>query len=111
MAIIKTRKLKLANSANGLIDKAGQALNELNGIKELSYDQNSRILTVRYDLESVALKKIEEVLAEHEIQLDNGFFSKKKRGWHHFTEQNELDNLHVNPTCCSDPKEKMAKAK
>ena len=104
MAIIKTRKFKLSPSANGLIEKAGQALHELNGVKEFNYNRNNGILTIRYDLESVLLKKIEEVLAEQGIQLDSGFFSKIKRGWHHYTEQNELDNLHVNLTCCSDPK-------
>jgi len=104
MAIIKTRKMKLSHSANGLIEKAAQTLNELNGVKEFNYDQNRGILTVRYDLESVLLKKIEEVISEHRIQLDNGFFSKMKRGWYYYTEQNELDNLHVHSSCCSDPK-------
>ena len=104
MAIIKKRKIKLSNFANGQIEKAVQALNELNGVKEFSYDRKSRILTVRYDLEKLLLKRIEDVLAEHEIQLDNGLFSRMARSWHHYTEQNELDNLHVNPTCCSDPK-------
>ena len=104
MAIIKTRKIKLAHSANGLVERAGQALNELNGVKEFNYNRNNGTLNVRYDLETILLKKIEEVLVEGGVQLDNGFFSRMKRGWHHYTEQNELDNLHVNPTCCSDPK-------
>ncbi len=111
MAIIKTRKIKLSHSANGLVEKAGQALNELSGVKEFNYDRNRRILTIRYNLEAVLLKRIEEVLAEGGIQLDNGLFSRMKLGWHHYTEQNELDNLHVNPTCCSDSKETLAKAR
>lgn len=101
MAIIKTRKIKLSHSVDDLIEKAKQALN---GVKEFNYDQNRGILTVNYDLELVMLKTIEDVLQQQGIQLDNGFFRKMKRGWHHYTEQNELDNLHVNPTCCSDPK-------
>lgn len=111
MSIIKTRKIKLSYSTNGLVEKADQALNELSGVKEFNYDRNSRILTVRYDLEAVLLKRIEEILIEQGIELDNGFFSRMARGWHHYTEQNELDNLHVNPTCCSDPKDTLAKAR
>jgi hypothetical protein len=111
MAIIKTRKIKLSHSANSLIEKVGQVLNELNGVKEFNYNRNNGNLTIRYDLETVMLKKIEEVLAEQGIQLDSTFFSKIKRGWNHYTEQNELDNLNMHPTCCSDPKATLAKAK
>ncbi len=111
MAIIKTRKIKLIHSNNDNIEKTEQILNNLKGVKEFNYNQPDRILTISYDLELVMLIKIEEILQKQGIQIDNTFFEKMKRGWNHYTEQNELDNLHLNPSCCSNPKAIMTKTK
>ncbi len=111
MAIIKTRKIKLYNPGNDNMKKAVQVLNNLKGVKKVNYDQSEGTLTISYDLESVMLIKIEEKLQTMGLELDISHLAKIKRGWQHFTEQNELENMHVNPTCCSNPKELLTKTK
>lgn len=105
MAIIKTRKIKLSHSSSGWFEKIKKSFSEMDGVQQFQFDGTSKMLSISYDLELVMLKKIEETINDLGIQLDNSFFQRMKRGWQRFTEQNELDNLHVNPTCCSDPKE------
>ena len=104
MRISKIRNIKIVPSSNDKIEESKEILNSLKGIEEVDFDQNNKILTISYNLELIRLEKIEKILSEKGIQLDNSFFDKLKRNWYHYTEQNELDNLHFEPTCCSNPK-------
>ena len=105
MALIKTRKIKLAQTHPDQMDAATQLLAKTKGIKEIEFAPNKKMLTVTFDLESIVLKSIENILKVHRIELDNSFPVRFRRSWQHFTEQNELDNLNVEPSCCSNPKE------
>jgi len=111
MAVIKTRKIKFSRLTNGWSENIKKVLSEMNGVQQFQFDGTSNILLISYDLELVMLKKIEETLYDLGIKVGNGLVQRMKRAWHYFTEQNELDNLHVHPTCCSDPKETLAKVK
>ena len=104
MEVLKFRKLKLLRKMNGQSNQVTQSLKELKGIKNVMLNSDKNILTITYDLESINLKHIEELLENQDIRLDDSLLRKLKLSWHHFTEENELDNLHLNPNCCSDPK-------
>ena len=105
MEVLKTRKIKLLHTPNGQTDKITQSLADIDGVKEVKFDSDKRSLMITYNLESILLTKIEQLLEEKGIVLCKNLWGKFKLGWFHFTEQNELDNLHIHPTCCSDPKE------
>lgn len=104
MSFIKTRKIKFAHPSKNLVEKAEHVLEKVEGINKLNYVQDKEILSINYNLEKIMFKAIEETLHTQGIQLDNAFFQRIKRNMIRFTEQNELDNLHIQPTCCSDPK-------
>ncbi|MFX0141602.1 MAG: heavy-metal-associated domain-containing protein [Candidatus Hodarchaeota archaeon] len=104
MKLIKTRKIRLSGSSRNFTRKIAQQLSEMNGVNKLEFNERKGVLTITYDLESIMFKKIEEMLTAQGLQLDNSLLARWKRGWVHFSEQNELDNFHVQPSCCTDPK-------
>ena len=104
MEILKTRKFKLSSVTDDQTDQIEQIFSGRDGIKEVQFNSNNKVLKMTYNLESIMLKKIEQLLYNEGIHIDAGFGQKIKRNWQHFTEQNELDNLHVSPTCCTNPK-------
>ena len=104
MSIIKTRKIKLVHPDKNCVEKAVRVLKESKGVNKLNYAQDKEILSINYNLEKIMFKAIEETLHAQGIQLNSTFFQRMQRNLIHFTEQNELDNLHIQPTCCSDPK-------
>lgn len=105
MKVSKTRKIKLLHANASVNEQIEKALLNLDGIQNFNFDPKQQILTVTYDLEKVMFKTIESLLQSAGIQMDNSWVSRMKRSWLNFTEQNELDNLHVSPTCCSHPPE------
>ncbi len=111
MKVSKTRKIRLLRANAGDKEQIEKILSSIDGVENFSFDAKQRTLTVTYDLEKVMLKTIESLLQSAGIQLDSSWVSKMKRNWFNFTEQNELDNLHLNPTCCSHPPETIDSAK
>ena len=105
MKLIKTRKIRLSGSSRNSTKKIARQLTATNGVNKLEFNEKKGILTITYNLESIMLKKIEEVITAQGLHLDNGLLARWKRGWAYFSEQNELDNFHVQPSCCSDPNE------
>lgn len=104
MELIKTRKIRLSGASRSSTKKIARQLTETNGVNKLEFNERKGILTITYNLESIMLKKIEDIIATQGVQLDNSLLARWRRGWAHFSEQNELDNFHVQPSCCSDPK-------
>ncbi len=105
MKLIKNRKIRLSCASRNFTRKIAQQLGEMNGVNKLEFNEKKGVLTITYNLESIMLKKIEEMISAQGLQLDNSLLARWKRSWLHFAEQNELDNFHVQPSCCSDPNE------
>lgn len=105
-ALIRKRKIKIVS---GNIETMGKrvkdVLCEKNGILDVRFDEQRKVISVEYDLLKVTFEEVEKWLADLEIFFSKGLFDRWKRGWAKFTEQNELDNLSAKPTsCCDDPK-------
>lgn len=82
-------------------------LKEVKGISQVNMDFKENNVSVEYDLLKVSQHDIEKRMMEAGFVLDNGLWQKIKRGWTHFTEENERDNLTTRPSsCCEDPTEK-----
>jgi hypothetical protein len=105
MQLIKNRKIRLSQPSRNFTKKIAKHLAEINGVNKLEFNERKGVLTITYDLDSIMLKKIEEMISAQGLQLDNSLLARWKRSWLHFAEQNELDNFHVQPSCCSDPNE------
>ena len=109
MEVLKTRKIKLLRPTNEQTDKIKETLSDNGNVKAVMFDSDKGNIIITYNLELNSLKMIEQLLEGRGFELSNNFWEKFKSGWIHFTEQNELDNLHVKHICCSDPQEILYK--
>lgn len=105
---MKKRSIKLnpvltADDANALCLRMA----DTNGIVDMSWEQPDR-LKVQYELMNINLVEIEKKINECGGHLASGFFNRFIRGWIHFTEENETQNLRSVPrSCCSIPESKQ----
>ncbi len=61
-------------------------------------------VAVTYDLFEATAEQIERDIEQAGAKLGAGWASRLRRGWVHYTEENELDNLAVsNMACCNTP--------
>ena len=108
--LIRKRKIKIVSDNLEMMGKrVKDAVCEKNGIIEVRFDEQRKVISVEYDLLKVTFEEIEKWLEDSEISFSNGLFDRWRRGWAKFTEQNELDNLLAKPSsCCDDPKSSPA---
>ena len=58
-------------------------------------------LSAEYDLQNCREEDIERCMVEMGFELEDNLMERLKRGWIHFTEENEQDELkHKAPACC-----------
>ena len=104
MDLIKTRKIRLSPSSRSQMKNIAEQLSTMTGVEKTMVNEKKSDLIITYDLNSIMLKTIEDIIEAQGLELDSSLLSNWKRSWAHFTEQNELDNYHVHPNCCSDPR-------
>ena len=113
MAIIKRRKLHFSTMTD--FAQAGhfvELLKKQVGVTDVRFDERDGILEVSYNLQLINLEKIERLLEETGMTWPQTFWARMKRGWIHFTEENELENAQApSMPCCSHPDEILAKGK
>ncbi|MDQ6951889.1 MAG: hypothetical protein Q9M26_09525 [Mariprofundales bacterium] len=68
-----------------------QALQRLMGIHRLAIETDR--VSVTYNLLEVTAEQIERALSDAGLSLGSGWSGRLKRGWIHYSEENELDNL------------------
>jgi len=77
-------------------------LSEMMGVRDVRVA--SAKVTVTYDLLEATAEQIENDIEQAGAKLGTGWAGRLKRGWIHYTEENELDNLTVtNMACCNKP--------
>ena len=108
MVHAKHQKIRFQDSPDGkTVIELADELKEIKGIGQVNIDLHASSISVEYDLLKVSQYDIEERMVEVGFVLDNGLWQKFKRGWAHFAEENERDNLTAKPhSCCEDPTEK-----
>ncbi len=104
-SMIKKRSLNLAQPLTSLQEKAlMERFSGLAGVRQFEVN-GSLGVRITYDLMTVNLKSIAELLSEMNHRLSNGPFQRFKHGWISFVEENELENMKIVPhSCCQDPK-------
>ncbi len=83
-------------------------LRKITGVKQVKVNLGNRSISIEYDLLKVTQEDIEKRIMDLGLVLDMGLWQRFKRGWIHFTEENERDNLTAKAhSCCEDPTEKL----
>ncbi|MBL7074455.1 cation transporter [candidate division KSB1 bacterium] len=91
--------------------KLESALGAFRGVKAVEVNPQRGEVWVEHDLGLVTLSEIEKEISNQGFELGVGMFDRIRRGWVHFTEENEKGNLETVPTsCCSNPKDILEKA-
>ncbi len=107
--IIKKRNIGVLHDGideNRIRDEFGKE----QGIISVSVEREKSQIIVEYDLWKINFEKIERMIEDMGFVLSKKINEKLKRGMAKFTEQNELDNLKINPSsCCDDPRESTHK--
>ncbi len=105
--VIKRRSFMLDRPLQGSIENTLKTtLSAMMGVRDV------RIVgvkvTVTYDLLEATSVQIEKDIEQAGTSLGTGWAERLKRGWVHYTEETELDNLAVdNMACCNKPPAKM----
>ncbi len=82
-------------------------LKKVNGVVGVRIEAEKRDVFVEYDLLKCREEAIEHYMVKVGFKLDDSIMERLKRGWVHYTEENEMDALGVKPrSCCTvDDKE------
>ena len=102
MSVIKHHHItyKKAPSSGG-IDEWKTRLKKCKGITDLRIDVGNMDLLAEYDLQNCREEDIERCMLEIGFELEDSMMERLKRGWIHFTEENEQAELkHKAPACC-----------
>ena len=108
MSQTKHQKIRFQEGPNGknMVELADE-LKMIRGINQVRLDFKENNVSVEYDLLKVSEEDIEKKMAEMGFVLNSGLWQRFKRGWIHYAEENERDNLRAKPhSCCEDPTEK-----
>lgn len=113
MAALKHRTVHVQGmTCEGCEQTIERGLGELSGVQEVHADHRRGIVDIIYDLEQLTLDEVERRVENLGYRPDGGFWSKVKRGWFHFTEDNERGNLKAKPSpCCSHALEEVQRKK
>jgi len=97
--IIKRRIFTLDQGIGGMQGEAlMMALNQLMSVRNISVEGNR--IAIDYNLLEINAAQIEAALLTAGASMGSGWAERLKRGWVHYTEENELDNLAASETAC-----------
>lgn len=101
--VLKHRKLRLAQAMDATTAASIRTdLLNTNGVKQAEIKGDR--LTVQYDLLLLTLRQLEQMLADKNHALADGWWPRSRRSWMSSAEANELDNLAMpEGACCSRP--------
>jgi len=101
--IIKRRKFTLEQPLVGMRrEDLMLALNQLMSVRNVSIAGNR--VEIDYNLLELNAGQIEATLEKAGASMGAGWAERLKRGWIHYTEENELDNLASgDAACCNKP--------
>lgn len=107
MSNIKRKNIRFQKEpADKTPERLEEELKKIKGVNKAEVDFGSGEISVEYDLLNVTQEDIERHIINLGFVLDMGLRERFKRGWIHFTEENERDNLLTKPhSCCTDPTE------
>ncbi len=97
--IIKRRIFTIEQAMGGMQAEAlMMALNQLMSVKNISIEGDR--IAIDYNLLELHAGQIEAALLEAGASMGTGWSERLKRGWVHYVEENELDNLVASESAC-----------
>ncbi len=74
------------------------ALNQLMSVRNINIEGNR--ISIDYNLLELNAGQVEAALITAGASMGSGWAERLKRGWVHYTEENELDNLVASDSAC-----------
>jgi hypothetical protein len=94
------RRLKLAGVNDYMLASAIDEIDQIYGVNEIYFNEESHYLFLAYDACRTSLQCIENVLAKYKIPLDKGLFSRFKEEYYQFVDENIKENAKREPFSC-----------
>ena len=111
MAILKHHHIRFKAPPDGAAPEWESELGKVRGVKEVRIDAAGGDVFVEYDLALCCEEAIEKWMVHEGFILDDHLMERVKRGWIHYTEENELDALRVTPSSHCDVEDKECRKK
>lgn len=102
-AFVLTRHLKLAGLNEERGRKIKQAIARMKGVAGVSVREDTETLRVSYDASKCSLEEIEKILLAHRCGIADDRWTRLKRNWYRFTDENARGNAEHVPHCCNKP--------
>jgi len=98
---MRHHRIRFKNYGDKLKDPAG-AIKRLDGVVHVEIDNEIKEVAVEYDLLKCTEADIETKMKEEGFTLNEGLTQRLKRGWLHYTEDNEQEAMRAEPKpCCT----------
>lgn len=94
------RHLKLASKDDASIKAAIDEIDQLFGLDGVSFDPESRVITLAYDATRLGLEDIEMILEAHKVDIGHSWWMHMKQSFYEFVDQNMKDNAAQQPWSC-----------
>ena len=113
MTVLKRRTIQVQDMTCDECERTVErGLGGLSGVQEVHADRRTGTVDIAYDLEKRTLLDLEREIESLGYHLDDGFWTRAKRGWFHFTEENERGNMQAKPSpCCSNALDEIQRRK
>ncbi len=111
MAILKHHHISFKAPPAGAPAEWESGLKRVRGVTKVEIDAARGDVYVEYDLAHCSEEAIERWMVHEGFTLDDHLMARLKRGWIHYTEENELDALKMTPRSCCDVEDKKSRNK
>jgi len=106
---MREHRIKYSSYGEKLKDPAG-AIKRLDGVFEVEIDEAAKEVFVKYNLLKCTEADIEDKMQSEGFTLAKGIGQRLKRGWLHFTEDNEKEAMRAEPKPCCTIEEKKKRS-
>jgi len=110
-AFLVTRHLKLEGEGDIPWDQIEQEIDQLMGIDEVHLIKDEHTITVAYDASYNSLEDIEKILDAHFIHTAEDWWTRTKKSWYVYTDENIKANIKHEPWSCHSKGESSGKKK
>jgi len=105
---IRHHRIKYGSYEEKLKDPAG-GIKRLSGVVNVEINSEAKGVVVEYDLLKCTEADIEKKMVAEGFTLAGSIGEKLKRGWLHYTEENEQEAMRAEPKPCCTVEEKKKK--
>jgi len=94
------RHLKLEEVDPQNIQAAINEIDQIYGLDGVSFEEKSMVITLAYDATKTSIETIEEILANHNIEISHGWWTHFKESYYKFIDENVKENASHEPWSC-----------